>query len=197
MSTPKPSAPSDVTIASTPIHDGLFVKPPVLNTAFLGNDLLPKLVLGEVEVLELLKKNPHTNICAYYGCLTARGRIVGLVFDRLSATLYERLEERHRDFDSDGCMDGIASVVRHLHSLGLAHNDLNPANIMVDEFDAVFVIDFGSCRPFGGELITAGSRGWVDEEFMTSAAEHDCVALGKMRSWLALQRRSDATISNT
>lgn len=183
-----PEAPPNVTIASTPIHGGLFVKGPMLNTAFQGTGLLPKLILREVEILELLMQNPHPNIGRYKGCLIERGRIVGIVFDRLSTTLYERLKEHDRDFNFDVCIDSITSAVQHLHSLGLAHNDLNPSNIMVDKSDTIFVIDYGSCQPFGYELITAGSRGWIDEEFTTSARSHDHVALGKIRTWLETQR---------
>ncbi|KAH9823761.1 serine/threonine-protein kinase-like protein [Teratosphaeria destructans] len=184
-----PEAPPNITIAPTPMHDGLYVKGPMLNTAFQGTGLLPKLTLREVEVLETLKQNPHPNIVRYMGCLVERGLVVGLVFDRLSKTLEERLKEHDRDFSIDAYMNSITSVVEHLHSLGLAHNDINPNNIMVDEVDTIFVIDYGSCQPFGFELITAGTRGWIDEDFTVSARHHDLLALKKIRNWLDLQRR--------
>lgn len=178
-----PKAPSHVTCMTGPVHDGLFLKGPMLNTAFLGTGLLPELTLAEVNTLELLRENPHPNIIRYHGCLIKRDRIVGIVFDRHPRTLFQRLEHR-RHFDIDICMSSITSAVKHLHSLGLAHNDLNPSNIMVDEFDTAVVIDLGSCQPFGNDLITAGSRGWIDEEFVTSARKHDEAALGKIHAWL-------------
>lgn len=143
------------------MHNGLFLKGPMLNTALLGTGLLPKLTLAEVKVLELLRQNPHPNIVRYHGCLTKRDRIVGIIFDRYSKTLFERLEH-NRDFNVDICMNSITSAVRHLHCLGLAHNDLIPSNIMVDESDTSFVNGYGSCQPFDNYLITAGSRGWID-----------------------------------
>lgn len=181
-----PKAPSNVTRMIDPMHSGLFLKGPMLHTAFLGTGLLPKLILAEVGILELLRQNRHPNIVRYHGCLIRRDRIVGIVFDRHWKTLSERIEHG-RDFDADVCMSSITSAVQHLHSLGLAHNDLNPSNIMVDESDTSFVIDYGSCQPFGNDLITAGSRGWIDEEFITSAQKHDEVALTKIRTWLTSQ----------
>jgi len=47
--------------------------------------------------------------------------------------------------DYSSILAGIESGIRHLHSLGLVHNDINPRNIMMDHDKAV-IIDFGSCR---------------------------------------------------
>ena len=85
--------------------------------------------------------------------------------------------------------ESITDATKHLHALGLAHNDINPANVMVRDDDTICVIDFGSCRPFGCRLITAGSYGWIDEEFTTSDLKHDEVALNKLRDWLEGGRR--------
>jgi serine/threonine protein kinase len=174
-----------ITIVSPPVNSEFFVKAPKLNASFRGTGLLPELVLKEVSVLERLKKQPHPHIVRYHGCLSAKGRIVGLVFDRCFKTLFQRLdEEDDRRFEVETCMESVTDAVHHLHTLGLAHNDLNPANIMVDEDDVTYLIDMGSCQPFGHALITAGSRGWIDEEFTTSDLKHDKVALDKLRDWL-------------
>lgn len=42
----------------------------------------------------------------------------------------------------------LESAVSHLHSLGMAHNDINPRNIMIKDGDPI-LIDFGSCQPYG------------------------------------------------
>lgn len=34
---------------------------------------------------------------------------------------------------------------------------------MVNKHDEPIIIDYGSCQPFGMDLITAGTPGWVDE----------------------------------
>lgn len=71
----------------------------------------------------------------------------------------------------------------YLHSLGLAHNDINPDNIMVRDGEPV-LIDFGSCQPFGARLQSLGTRGWYDELFFTSEKKHDEFSMRKMREWL-------------
>jgi len=134
--------------------------------------------------MQVLLHNPHPNIIRYHGCVLRRGRIVRIVLDRLPMTLEQRLEEVMRPLDVETCMSKITSAVRHLHSLGLAHNDLTPMNIMVDEHDIPVIIDSGSCQRFGGELITAGTPGWIEEDFAHSSQCHDEFALGKLGAWL-------------
>lgn len=41
-------------------------------------------------------------------------------------------------------LEGILAAIKHLHSLGTVHNDINPANIMLDEDDTLNLIDFDS-----------------------------------------------------
>jgi len=81
-------------------------------------------------------------------------------------------------------MDGIRAGVKRLHSLGLAHNDLNPTNIALGAEDNPAILDFGSCKKFGEELVSAGTPGWIDEDYTTSAQQHDIVAIGKIEAWL-------------
>ncbi|KAF2724790.1 kinase-like protein [Polychaeton citri CBS 116435] len=168
------------------INDKVFSKRPKLNLAFEGTGLLFELLLQEAQLMKILLRNPHPNIIRFHGCLTRRRRIVGLVLDRYDMTLKQRLE---RDmigrFDVENFVTQIKSATVHLHSLGLAHNDLNPMNIMVnDENDMLFLIDFGSCQPFGSTLITAGTPGWNDEDYTTPAKKHDMIALDRLTSWL-------------
>jgi serine/threonine protein kinase len=178
-----PEAPSDITVISPPIDKTLFLKKPKLHLDFLGTGLLPKLMLHEAETMELLLRNPHPHIVRYHGCLIKRGRIVSLVLDRLPITLQHRLQKNAQHFDVEDCMNKIEAAVQHLHSLGLAHNDLTPMNIMVDKCDDPVIIDYGSCQPFGNTLITAGTPGWFDEDFTESAQKHDEIALKKIRRW--------------
>ena len=106
--------------------------------------------------------------------------------DRYPITLEDRLKERTGalGFDKDSCMDGLVSAMKHIHTLGLARNDLNPENIVLDEHESPVIIDLGSCQPFGYALITAGTREWREEDFETSEVRHDQVSLGKIRSWM-------------
>lgn len=50
-------------------------------------------------------------------------------------------------------MDDVeAAIVRH-HSLGFAHNDISPADIMFDHSSAAVLIDFDSVL-FDGNMFT-------------------------------------------
>jgi serine/threonine protein kinase len=185
-----PQAPWNITTFAGPIGSNVFLKGPKLHTAFIGTGLLPKLLLQEAKILEHLLDKPHPNITRYRGCLIARGRIVGIVLDRYPMTLKRRLENGMRGFNIENCMREITSAVNHLHSLGLAHNDLTPMNIMIDDHETSIIVDFGSCQPFGCELITAGTPGWIDEDFTLSAEDHDVSALRKLHAWLEMQEQS-------
>jgi serine/threonine protein kinase len=179
-----PQAPSGITTFAKPISNDVFLKGPKLHTAFIGTGLLPRLLLQEARILEHLLDKPHPNIICYRGCLIKRGRIVGIVLDRHPMTLTRRLEDGMQGFNVKNCMREITSAINYLHSLGLAHNDLTPMNVMVNKEDISIVVDFGSCQPFGCELITAGTPGWIDEDFTHSAKHHDLGALRKLQTWL-------------
>jgi serine/threonine protein kinase len=167
-----------------PVDGGVFIKRPMISMYGGFGGTLPNLFLQEAEILELLRQSPHHNIVRYHGSIFRRGRVVGLVLDRHPRTLRNRVEEGAKDLDTERCLDGIKSGVSHLHKLGLAHNDLTPENIMVSEDDTPIIVDHGSCQPFGHDLITTGTPGWIDENFTTSAQQHDESALEKLEAWL-------------
>lgn len=111
--------PSKITIFSGSIDDTVFLKGPKLNTVFKGIGLLPKLLLQEAEIMQLLLRNPHPNTIRYQGCLIRRRRIVGLVLDRFDITLKQRLDRKMiRELDVESFMTQIVYAIYHLHSLG-------------------------------------------------------------------------------
>lgn len=147
---------------------------------------VPRVLLDEVRIMEFLAKHPHPNIVRYHGCRVQRGRVTGLVLDRHGIVLdaLEDDENLRASLNKDSILADIETAVAHLHSLGLAHNDLNPANVVVDKNNKAILIDFGSCQPFGKGLMSTGTPGWVDEEFTTSAKQHDLAALPKIKAWM-------------
>ncbi|AEO71923.1 uncharacterized protein THITE_2171739 [Thermothielavioides terrestris NRRL 8126] len=151
-----------------------------------GLPSIPKVLLDEIRIMEFLAEHPHPNIVRYHGCRIRRGRVTGIVLDRHRTILddLERDESLRASLDRDRIMADLEKAVAHLHSLGLAHNDLNPSNVVIGENKEAILIDFGSCQPFGRELLSTGTPGWVDEDFTSSAKEHDLAALPKIRAWL-------------
>ncbi|KAM0420277.1 hypothetical protein ACHAPT_011938 [Fusarium lateritium] len=182
-----PKVPADTAVTIAVDHQGpSFCKRPGLFQFEPGrNTGTPKLVLDETLIMETLSKNPHPNIIHYQGCRVKRGRITGIVLDRHQTTLEQfATGPGLKDLDLDSFLAAVQSAVDHLHTLGLAHNDINPGNIMMAKGNAPVLIDFGSCQPFGKRLQTFGTPGWFEEDFWTSEKKHDAFSLGKLRQWL-------------
>lgn len=152
-------------------------------------------VLREVETCELLKRHPHPNIVPYFGCQVSDNRITGVCFTKYQYTLMQRVNPlklmkrklrsaHHEKEDYSRILGGIESGIKHLHSLGLIHNDINPSNIMLDGEEAI-IIDFDSCRRQGESLENVGrTYEWYDEKVQVSLPQNDLDALEEIRIWL-------------
>ncbi|KAI0538685.1 kinase-like domain-containing protein [Xylaria digitata] len=163
-----------------------FIKRPGLNCyeTMRGSDYIPKEILQETLIMEQISIAPHPNIITYLGCHVKRGRITAIVLERLDQTLAQlSWTPAFHQLDHDSFFKAVESAVHHIHSLGLAHNDINPDNIMIRDGMPV-LIDFGSCQPFGVNLQSLGTDGWYEEEFFTSEAKHDEYSLKKLKQWL-------------
>ncbi|KAJ5688599.1 hypothetical protein N7462_002991 [Penicillium macrosclerotiorum] len=176
-----------------------YIKTPKL-FAYLAGAALEKQILREVETCELLRRHPHRNIAIYHGCQNTRNRVSGLCFKRYSVTLFEAANPRHygknhfresgREFVTEpikAALNGILDGIRHLHSLGLVHNDINPANIMLDENNVPVLIDFDSCRRIGESLRDTRAKRtheWHDPEVEVAAEKNDLDAFTDLKTWL-------------
>ncbi|KAM5342079.1 hypothetical protein ACJ41O_015110 [Fusarium nematophilum] len=150
--------------------------------------LLAEGLVEEAEALEVLRNQPRPNIVGYHGCRVKRGHITGLVLDRLSRELCTYLSNGYVIQDKEQFMEMLESAVRHVHSLGWAHNDLNPTNILMTKDGRPILIDFGSAHRIGDKLTTSrASKGWIDcgiDDYTTSETQHNISALSKIRVWL-------------
>ncbi|RAL15699.1 uncharacterized protein BO97DRAFT_458571 [Aspergillus homomorphus CBS 101889] len=121
----------------------IYMKTPSL-LALVDGDLEQQ-ITREVETCEILRKHPHPHIATYYGYQATRGRVSGLCFKRYASTLLESVNPQSLNkvafrssarelvtADMGTRLEGIRAAVTHLHSLGLVHNDINPANVMLD-----------------------------------------------------------------
>lgn len=84
-----------------------------------------ELVLQEAEICEVLKKHTHPNIVQYFGCAVEDDGITGLCLANYGTTLSEKLVDASTA-ERNAIYRGLEKGVRHLHQLGLVHNDLNP-----------------------------------------------------------------------
>ncbi len=147
-----------------------------------GNDgFLARTLLSEALIMQRLSGHPHPNLAKYHGVRVRRGRITGLVFKRYQRTLLDHVRQGLH-IDQDEVLHALEPAVTHLHSLGLAHNDIHPENIMMDPDSTPVLIDFGSCQPFGKRLVTRGTEGWVDDMGCLDALEGGA---RQVRAWEA------------
>lgn len=161
-----------------------YIKRPNLSVyeLFKDDDFLARLLLSEAVTMQEIAQHPHPNIARYHGVRLRRGRITGLVLDNYPCTLLEHVK-RGLSLDWKKSMQSLESAVAHLHSLGLAHNDINPENIMVTADNVLILMDFGSCGPFGKRVPTQGTPEWTDKIDGRSGKEHDVFGLDKIRKW--------------
>lgn len=84
--------------------------------------------------------------------------------------------ENRPPIDEGPFLAALESAIRHVHTCGFAHNDIKPANILLNEERMHVLADFNSCQPIGKELrYSRGTPGWIDPEgpWDTSEIWHD------------------------
>jgi serine/threonine protein kinase len=72
-------------------------------------------------------------------------------------------------------------------SLGIVHNDINPANIMFDKDGTLLLIYFDSCRYIEETLSTTKTKRthqWHDPSVDVSLEKNDLDAFQELRTWL-------------
>ncbi|KAJ6607924.1 kinase-like domain-containing protein [Mycena sp. CBHHK59/15] len=141
----------------------------------------------EMRVCEELRLNLHPNICRYLGYVpTPDGKqLFGLCFERHQIDLYDAVQNEV-NFDAATVIDGVRRGLEHLHSLGYAHNDINPSNIVLDKNVLPVIIDFDSCQKIGGSLkeMKTGTQDF-EHHSDVSRPENDFYGLAKVQEWLA------------
>ncbi|KAK3401576.1 hypothetical protein B0T20DRAFT_346130, partial [Sordaria brevicollis] len=153
-----------------------------------GEFPLARKFLEETKILELILRNPtktrpsgiwgHPNIAEYIGVKINRSRITGLVFAKYRQNLWEYLLQRQHErgvgiMTSEHQNMFIAdledAILNYLHKeLNVAHNDINPGNIMV-EFrggrPVPFLTGFGMARKVGKRILLREKEG-MEETFL-------------------------------
>ena len=177
----------DLTLAPDPLPQNCYVKGPryieYKPDAPVGRRPCDRL-MKEIRICEILKEHPHPNIAQYMGCTVHNNRINGLVFTKYHTTLADRFEDKHRPLRPAFYLEGIESGLKHLHGLGLIHNDINPSNIMLRNDDTPVIIDFDSCQHEGDKCTSAGTKGWSLEDMRFSVAQNDYYGLRKIQEAL-------------
>lgn len=162
---------------------------------------VPNRLLEEARLLEMLAKHPHPNLTEYLGCVVDKGRIVRLAMRRYSNNLCDLLRDQDQLLQSDAArariLDDVAAAAKHLHSLGLAHNDISGANIVLRPDGSGVLIDYDSCLPFGEERLLGGwagsfiGPGYGAIMFPKSCVECDELSLAVVREYVEKRGRPE------
>ena len=106
---------------------------------------------------------------------------------RLTAKAFEPWRGLFDPALHDQCVREIADGIRHLHLLGIIHNDINPFNIMLDDQNTVRIIDLDSAKWEKQELCCKkGTEGWTQEGMTYAERENDYYGLRKISEHLGV-----------
>ncbi|KAK1246250.1 hypothetical protein MKX08_000052 [Trichoderma sp. CBMAI-0020] len=188
-----PLFPSNFSRAPDPLPCDIFAKrPSLISYDGYHHGLQPNCIADNV----LREANPHPNIAEYIGCRVSDGKIMSICFAKYDQTLMQAANPHHyskRMFRANRqglesylhVLEGVEKGIRHLHKLGIIHNDINPSNIML-KGNVPVIIDFGSCQKEGKSLEGIGrTYEWFDERVQLSLCKNDFDALEEIRIWLA------------
>jgi serine/threonine protein kinase len=185
----------------------IFYKAPSVS-GYMENqsDRIATTLLEEARIHEAVSRSPHRNLGVYLGCVVDNGRVVRLAFRKYTRTLYTLFlsSEALPPARIRNIMQQVKSGATHLHTIGLAHNDISPSNIMLDSngdgSDNVVLIDLDCCRPLGQPIacggVVAGWRGPLfdnGKRFNISSAECDSLAIQYIETWLEVEANRPAS----
>lgn len=189
---PELSSDARLTEAATDLPSNIYIKRPKVADydEYQAQDAFEVLrcgLLQEAWTMEVISRRPHPGVLGYHGCRVHRGFVTGLVLDRHISDLENYIEDKTGFIDKGPFMEALKSAVDHIHSLGRAHNDITPRNILVNIAGMLVLADFDSCLPVGKKLTySRGTPGWIEEDksYTTSETHHNTFAIQTLQAWL-------------
>lgn len=174
-----PLCPDDFTRASK--TGDCYLKSPTFTyeDGLLGCTFVADCLLNEATALEKLRKHPHPNIAKYHGCVVKDGRVTQLCLERYPRSL-AAAEPDLSEREVDHILQGVAAGMKHLHDLGLAHNDICLENVCLQDDGIPVLVDFDSCLSFGEKLM----KGTAGDGEPTSSIKNDLDGLDRLADLL-------------
>jgi hypothetical protein len=138
----------------------------------------------EARILAGLK---HPNLPRVFDCFEENNRHY-LVMEYIEGLTLEEVFEKNTIIQPDKALDWavqLCDVLASLHKEGIIYRDLKPGNVMVDNENRIYLIDFGIARLFSGgkihDTIIIGTPGFASPEHHGRAetdARSDIFSLG-------------------
>ncbi|SJL16867.1 uncharacterized protein ARMOST_20397 [Armillaria ostoyae] len=181
--------PSDLIRALHPIPDDEHIKvglPLFFDAENPESGPIWPTMIHEARICEILMKNPHRNVAEYHGYMEKDGLMARLCFKRYGQTLTDAVEKGTlKAGDIELTLEQIEQGIRHIHRLGLVHNDINPSNILLAEDNVTpVIIDFDSCCKKGASLdYNGGTFPWSNDAPIAEF-QNDDFGLDKVREWM-------------
>ena len=98
----------------------------------------------EREVYFLSRLRPLTNVVKMNDCFVFKG-LGFIVLEKKYCDLYDRVDKSSFNLEkAKEILFQIVLALNDLHKMGVAHLDIKPENILLDESDNVFLCDFGT-----------------------------------------------------
>lgn len=156
-----------------------------------------QLLAEEAELLrEVSKPTPHENIVAFVEWIRS---VPALVEEYIPGpTLRETFSGRvATQSDAVRIALGCLSALERIHSLGIAHGDLKPENIIMPKPLHPVIIDMGVARKFGSKSV-AGTIGWSAPEFLRGevSPESDVYSIGALILFMLTGRDPPEVLSS-
>lgn len=82
----------DITEVQTPLPSDIFIKIRQGLITYDGTLRLVDLINAEIDIMEILSKKPHPNICKYHGCIRDGGYVAGICLQEYKCTLEDIIE---------------------------------------------------------------------------------------------------------
>ena len=99
-------------------------------------------MLQETRTDQILMEHPYPNVAEYHSYIIKDNHIISLYFTRYHQTLVGRIYHDSRPFNTLGRLQKIENGTRHLHTLGIVHNGVNPSHVMFTIDDTAVIVDF-------------------------------------------------------
>ena len=107
---------------------------------------IPTDIVRELSTIQKLNTNPNCAVVKLYGiCVADNNSCIYMVLEPLSIDLYQKyILKTDKLNEYKKILYKMLLAISHIHSMGIVHNDIKPANVMLtmDETDIRF-IDFG------------------------------------------------------
>ena len=155
--------------------------------------VLKKMNFGDIEIIKQLMRLNNRNVVRIFEMITM-GNEFFYVEEYIDGITLAEYIQRFGGFSQERAEQIVKEIclgLRDIHKCNIVHRDINPANIMLDRFGTVKIIDFGISRTnkYGKYADTQilGTQGYAAPEqfgFAQTSRRSDIYSLGVLINYI-------------